>query len=107
MDRPQQPRGGHRAAADANLRAPHARRWPTAPNLLSLARLPMGALFWQVVDDVPAHLIGPFLALAAAAVTDVLDGYLAPRRGVTSGVGAWLDPICDQVFLGAVLAAHA
>ncbi len=72
MDRPQQPRGGHRAAADASLRAPDARRWLTAPNLLSLARLPMGALFWLVVDDVPAAAIAvhrhPPLALLALIV---------------------------------------
>src|SRR6476659_7088292 len=52
------------------------------PNLLSLSRLPL------------------------AGGTDVLDGTIARRRGVsTAGMGSWLDPICDKLFVGAVLAA--
>ncbi|HEY2898970.1 MAG TPA: CDP-alcohol phosphatidyltransferase family protein [Polyangia bacterium] len=73
--------------------------------MLSLSRLPLGALFWLVTDAQPAHLWWPFAVLAAAAVTDVLDGMLARRRGVTSGVGSWLDPICDKLFVAAVLGA--
>ncbi|HEY6477879.1 MAG TPA: CDP-alcohol phosphatidyltransferase family protein, partial [Polyangia bacterium] len=47
-----------------------------------------------------------FAVMAAAAATDVLDGTLARRRGVDlAGVGSWLDPICDKLFVGAVLAA--
>ena len=44
--------------------------------------------------------------MALAAVTDMLDGIIARRRGVsTAGMGSWLDPICDKLFVGAVLAA--
>ena len=44
--------------------------------------------------------------MAAAAATDVLDGTLARRRGVAlAGVGSWLDPVCDKLFVAAVLAA--
>ncbi len=44
--------------------------------------------------------------MGAAAATDVLDGTLARRRGVAlAGVGSWLDPVCDKLFVGAVLAA--
>jgi cardiolipin synthase (CMP-forming) len=44
--------------------------------------------------------------VGAAAATDVLDGTLARRRGVAlAGVGSWLDPVCDKLFVGAVLAA--
>ncbi|HVR64201.1 MAG TPA: CDP-alcohol phosphatidyltransferase family protein [Polyangia bacterium] len=100
-----QQRGGNPALARA--RAPDARRWLTAPNLLSLARLPLGALFWLVIDDDPADFVGPFAVLAAAAATDVLDGHLARRSGVTSGIGSWLDPICDKLFVAAVLGAIA
>ena len=58
-----------------------------------------------MIDDAPAHIAGPFAVLGAAAVTDVLDGHLARRSGATSGVGSWLDPICDKLFVGAVLVA--
>jgi phosphatidylglycerophosphate synthase len=51
--------------------------------------------------------------MGVAALTDVLDGYLARRQAQRAGgtqepdggTGAWLDPICDKLFVGAVLAA--
>jgi cardiolipin synthase len=44
--------------------------------------------------------------MGLAAATDVLDGYLARRSGAdVAGTGSWLDPICDKLFVGAVLAA--
>jgi cardiolipin synthase (CMP-forming) len=83
-----------------------AQRLLTLPNLLSASRLPLGGLFWAVLGPGPETVELPFGVLAAAAATDVLDGYLARRRGVDpAGVGSWLDPICDKLFVGAVLAA--
>jgi cardiolipin synthase len=80
--------------------------WRTLPNLLSLARLPLGAIFWLVIDSSPRHLWGPVAVLAAAAITDGLDGVVARRQGVVArGMGSWLDPLCDKLFVGAVLAA--
>lgn len=108
MDRLPQHRRGEPSAAPARVAPLSAlRRLLSAPNLLSLARLPLGALFWLVIDDSPAHFVGPFALLAAAGVTDVLDGYLARRSGLPSGIGSWLDPICDKLFVGSVLAAVA
>jgi cardiolipin synthase len=78
----------------------------TLPNLLSLARLPLGALFWVALGPTPAHAAAALGVMAAAAATDVLDGTLARRRGIDlAGIGSWLDPICDKLFVGAVLAA--
>lgn len=78
----------------------------TLPNVLSLARVPLGGLFWAALSAGPAHAELPFGVLAAAATTDVLDGYFARRSGADpSGTGSWLDPICDKLFVGAVLAA--
>jgi cardiolipin synthase len=83
----------------------------TLPNLLSLSRLPLGWLFWLALGPTPAPgNLGPGLmalgVMALAAVTDVLDGYLARKEGAeVSGTGSWLDPICDKLFVGAVLAA--
>jgi phosphatidylglycerophosphate synthase len=80
--------------------------WRAPANLLSLARLPLGASFWLVIDASPRHLWGPFAVLAAAAITDVLDGVVARRLGTAArGVGSWLDPLCDKLFVGAVLGA--
>jgi cardiolipin synthase (CMP-forming) len=78
----------------------------TPPNLLSLARLPLGWLFWVALGRTPAHAAPALGVLAAAAATDMLDGPLARRQGVdVSGAGSWLDPTCDKLFMAAVLGA--
>jgi cardiolipin synthase len=78
----------------------------TLPNLLSLARLPLGWLFWVALGPTPGHAMAALGVMGAAAATDVLDGTLARRQGTAqAGVGSWLDPICDKLFVGAVLAA--
>jgi len=76
-----------------------ARELALAPNLLSLARLPLAALFPLVVDA-PSLAVG---VLLAAGMTDVLDGWVARRWGMTTSTGAILDPISDKVFAVAVL----
>jgi phosphatidylglycerophosphate synthase len=87
------------------MSAPNDRFW-TLPNALSLARLPLGGLFWLALAQGPARPAFPFGVLAAAAATDVLDGWIARRRGTNpAGTGSWLDPICDKLFVGSVLAA--
>lgn len=86
--------------------APRTPAWLTAPNLLSLARLPLGVLFWLVAGGTPGRALPALGVLALAGVTDVLDGIAARRAGVDlAGVGSWLDPLCDKLFVGAVLAA--
>ncbi|MGH7355792.1 MAG: CDP-diacylglycerol--glycerol-3-phosphate 3-phosphatidyltransferase [Candidatus Rokuibacteriota bacterium] len=39
------------------------------------------------------------LVFAAAALTDLLDGYVARRSGSQSRLGAFLDPIADKLLL--------
>ena len=86
--------------------APRSSAWFTPPNLLSLARLPLGGLFWVVLGAAPGRALPGLAVLAAAAATDVLDGMAARRAGVDlAGVGSWLDPLCDKLFVGAVLGA--
>src|SRR5262245_60623039 len=84
-----------------------ARQLLSLPNLLSLSRIPLGGLFWTALARGPEHAVEPFAVLALAGVTDVLDGYGARRRHGSNppGMGAWLDPICDKLFVGSVLAA--
>jgi len=88
------------------MSAASANRFATLPNALSVARLPLGGLFWFALARGPEHVELPFGVLAAAAVTDVLDGWFARRRGADpAGIGSWLDPICDKIFVGSVLVA--
>ena len=47
------------------------------------------------------------LVLAAAVVTDVLDGWIARRRGVPTAAGAVLDHAADCLFVTGGLAAGA
>src|SRR5438046_9499278 len=43
---------------------------------------------------------GPALVVfVAAALTDLLDGYVARRHGLSSRLGAFLDPMADQLPL--------
>jgi phosphatidylglycerophosphate synthase len=81
----------------------------SAPNLVSLSRIPMGALVWLRPLD-PFYVLG---LMALAAASDVLDGWLErhlrARRGDPRGsghtIGMWLDPLCDKIFILSVLAA--
>lgn len=65
------------------------------PGLLTLARLPLAACFPFTVGR-PAWAIG---VLAAAALTDVLDGWAARRLHAETTTGALLDAIVDKVFV--------
>ena len=71
-----------------------ARELLLPPNVLSLLRLPLAAIF----PFAAGSRGGALLVLALAGVTDVLDGYLARRDGQVTATGAVLDPIADKVF---------
>src|SRR4029079_9156188 len=85
--------------------APNTNTITSLPNLLSLSRLPLGGVFWVALGTTATtrNALMALGVMALAAGTDVLDGTIARRRGVsTSGMGSWLDPICDKPFLGAL-----
>ncbi len=67
------------------------------PNLLSFSRIaaiaPLAALLATGWHWFAAALF------AAAAATDMLDGYLARRQGKVTAFGAALDPIADKVLV--------
>lgn len=81
----------------------------TAPNLLTLSRVPLAALVW-VRPASSAYLIS---LMVAAGITDVLDGWLERRALRREGLaedsapaaGKWLDPVCDKLFAFSVIAA--
>jgi len=66
----------------------------TLPNAMSMSRLVLAVLFPAVHDDTLRLLI-----LAAAGITDYLDGWLARRRHQFSRVGALIDPFADRIFV--------
>jgi cardiolipin synthase len=68
------------------------------PGLLSLARVPLAAMF-------PLVLGRPFLALAilaAAGLSDIADGWYARRFGQVTPAGTALDPVTDKLFVTTV-----
>jgi phosphatidylglycerophosphate synthase len=75
------------------------------PNQLTVGRLALSAAFFVLLGlhepaAGPAHLLLVALALfVLAGVSDVLDGYLARKWGVTSAFGRILDPYVDKVLI--------
>lgn len=81
---------------------PLLRELGTLPNLLTLVRIPLAALIWLSPTN-PMWLLG---LMVVAAVSDFLDGWFARRAGIPGeSIGAWLDPICDKLFILSVLVA--
>lgn len=77
----------------------HIRDLFNAAGWLSLSRLAFAASFPFVVDR-------PALALAvvaAAGVSDFLDGYVARRYHQNTPTGAALDPVTDKIFATTVM----
>jgi phosphatidylglycerophosphate synthase len=64
----------------------------TVANVLSASRIPLAAVFAAVADARVRVAV-----LAAAAATDLLDGWTARRFGPSS-LGAKVDPIADKIF---------
>src|SRR5882672_6246394 len=83
------------------------------PNSLTIARIFFVPLLVAVLvaQNVSIRLLGvtvtnEWLALAiflVAAVTDLLDGYLARRWGQITTVGTLFDPIADKLLISAAL----
>jgi cardiolipin synthase (CMP-forming) len=65
------------------------------PGLLSLSRVPLAAAFSRVLSR-PALAL---CILAAAGLSDVLDGWIARRSGQVTPTGAALDPVTDKLFV--------
>lgn len=74
------------------------------PNALTLLRIILIPIF-AIVFYLPFkwnHLLA-CLIFILAAVTDILDGYLARRLKQTSSLGAFLDPVADKLMVAVVL----
>jgi CDP-diacylglycerol--glycerol-3-phosphate 3-phosphatidyltransferase/cardiolipin synthase len=69
------------------------------PGLLSLARVPLAVAF-------PFTVTRPWIALAvlaAAGLTDVVDGWWARRFNQATPTGAVVDPVTDKLFVLSVV----
>jgi CDP-diacylglycerol--glycerol-3-phosphate 3-phosphatidyltransferase len=70
------------------------------PNLYTLLRILLVPVFWYALFN----LDNPFLAVIIfwiAAITDLVDGYLARKHNLISNFGKIADPIADKALTGA------
>ncbi len=75
-----------------------------APNIVTLTRLfiiPLLVVFYFVPDRWAAIVTTSLFVIAA--LSDVLDGYLARRLRQVSSLGAFLDPVADKLVVGVAL----
>ncbi len=73
----------------------------TLPNLVSSSRFVLAVVF--VVNSAVSVRVS---VLVLAAVSDMLDGWLARRTNTTSRFGAMLDPVADRLFVLAVVTSY-
>ena len=74
------------------------------PNLLTFLRILMIPVVLVLLErGSPKHCFWAALVYAAAAITDLLDGWLARRQGLVSVLGKFLDPLADKLIVAASL----
>ncbi|MBM4101485.1 MAG: CDP-diacylglycerol--glycerol-3-phosphate 3-phosphatidyltransferase [Phycisphaerae bacterium] len=91
----------------------HMRR--TLPNAITVARLGLALAFFVVAGNLdttdgadPSRAWTAVWIFVVAAVTDILDGYLARRWQVVTSFGRILDPVVDKVLvIGALVLLSA
>ncbi|MCC6141237.1 MAG: CDP-diacylglycerol--glycerol-3-phosphate 3-phosphatidyltransferase [Nitrospira sp.] len=70
------------------------------PNLLTLTRILLIPVFVVLfVAPDPDRSLMAAIVFVVAAVTDMLDGYLARRSGQVTKLGKLLDPIADKLLV--------
>ena len=77
----------------------------TSSNLLSFLRLLMAIPFWILISNLNEPGMRYVVASLAiiAAVTDILDGYLARKFNQVTELGKIIDPLADKVVIGAIV----
>ncbi len=60
-------------------------------------------VLWLIGRGTPKDCVVAALVYSGAAITDLLDGYLARRMGVVSVLGKFLDPLADKLLVMASL----
>ncbi len=74
------------------------------PNILTLLRIALIPVFVVIFYfPYPWAYKAAAIIFAVAAITDLLDGYLARRLNQESSLGAFLDPVADKLMVATVL----
>jgi len=73
------------------------------PNLITLGRiLLVPVVIWAITAG---EYRGAFILFLAAGISDAIDGFLAKRFGMTTELGAYLDPLADKAMLVSIYVA--
>lgn len=74
------------------------------PNMLTLGRIAIIPLFvWLLYDGDPWYSVLAASVFTLAAVTDIVDGFLARRWNMITVTGKLLDPLADKLIVAAAL----
>ncbi|KAG8462080.1 hypothetical protein KFE25_011530 [Diacronema lutheri] len=77
----------------------------TLPNLITCGRIAFSPLLgWLVLHE---HYSAALVGCAAAAVSDMADGFIARRWSMETVLGSYLDPLADKVFIGSMCVSLA
>jgi len=70
------------------------------PNLLTLSRIILSPVYMILfLIENPYSRLAATIVFLVAALTDLLDGYLARKRGITTGFGKFMDPLADKILV--------
>jgi len=84
------------------------REFLNLPNLLTMLRIAVIPLFVVLIyRDTPLSSLLAGSVFALAAVTDVVDGFLARRWNMITVTGKLLDPLADKLIVAAALVMMA
>jgi cardiolipin synthase (CMP-forming) len=73
------------------------------PNLITLGRiLLVPVVVWAITAG---EYRVAFILFLAAGISDAVDGFLAKRFGMTTELGAYLDPLADKAMLVSIYVA--
>lgn len=75
------------------------------PNTITASRIVVSPLLgWLVLHE---HYTAALVGCAAAAASDLADGYIARRWGLETVLGSYLDPLADKLFMGSMCVSLA
>jgi len=77
--------------------------WPNRLTLIRVFLAPVFVFFF-LIDNVYTRLAA-LIIFILAALTDLVDGWLARKYNITTGFGKFMDPLADKILISSALIA--